>query len=152
MKELNGQLSDSTDQRAANQAFPWLLALGDWLVILLFVVVGQTDHNMLGMAALPSLLITTLSLAVPWTIVAVLLGGYRPQTAAGLVAWIGRCLTIWLVAAPLGLIVRALLRGQSTIILVFMIVLMGVGGLFIVGWRAIYWWWAARKRQTDQMG
>ncbi len=128
----------------STRAFPWLMAAGDWLVLLLFVLIGQRDHNITGAGAIPSLITTTLSVAIPWTLASLLLGGYRPQTAAGLWPWLGRVLTIWLVAAPLGLIIRALLRGQGAIPVPFMLVMIGVGGLFVLGWRALYWGWRNR--------
>lgn len=134
-----------TTVNITSHSFPWLLAAGDWLVLLLFVFIGQQDHSMTGAAATRSLLITTLSIGVPLTIVSLLLGGYRPDTAAGLWSWLGRVLIIWLIAAPLGLVIRALLRGQATIILVFMMVLLGLGGLFMLVWRAAYWWWTHRN-------
>lgn len=142
----------SSTINTTSRSFPWLLAIGDLLVLILFVVIGQEDHGMSGVAALPSLAITTLSIAIPWTIASVLLGGYRPETADGLWPWLGRVLTIWLIAAPIGLIIRALLRGQASIIVVFMAVLLGLGGLFILGWRAAYWWWLERNRDKASAG
>lgn len=128
----------------SSRSFPWLLALGDWLVLLIFVLIGQRDHNITGTGAIPSLITTTLSVAVPWTVAAVLLGGYRPETAVGLWPWLGRVLTVWLIAAPLGLIIRALLRGQGAIPVPFMLVMIGLGGLFMLAWRAGYWRWRNR--------
>lgn len=135
----------TTQLQSSSRAIPWWLAAGDWLVLLLFVFIGQRDHNITGAGAIPSLLTTTLSVAVPWTIVCVLLGGYRPDTAAGLWPWLGRVLTIWLIAAPLGLIIRALLRGQGAIPVPFILVMLGLGGLFMLAWRALAWWWHARR-------
>lgn len=123
----------------------WLLALGDWLALLIFCVIGETNHNMLSVEGLPSLFNTFFSLVVPWTIVAILMGGYHPEKAAGFWSWMGRSLSIWLIAAPLGLVIRALWRGQGVVVLVFMIVALSVGGLFILAWRAVYWWWLSRQ-------
>ena len=61
---------------AAQAARPlWWLFVGDWLVLLLFVFIGQRDHAISGPGALPSLLNTALSLAVPWTVAAFVLAG-----------------------------------------------------------------------------
>ena len=122
------------------------LPAGDWLALLLFVFIGQRDHNMSGPGTLSSLVITTLALAVPWTITAFLLGANRLPTGASLARWLGLCLTVWLVAAPIGLLIRALLRGQATISVPFMLVVMGLGGLFILGWRALYYYLHTRRR------
>jgi hypothetical protein len=124
----------------------WLLVV-DWLVLLLFVFIGQRDHNITGTAALPSLMATTQALAIPWTVVASAWGvagiARLADASSGGMArhdWFGRVLTAWLIAAPIGLIFRALGRGQSTISVPFMVVTLGVGGLFILVWRAIVWW------------
>lgn len=124
-----------------------VLILGDWLVLLLFVFIGQRDHNMSGPGTFTSLLITTVSLAIPWTVAAFLLGAYKLEDSLTLQRWLGRVLTAWLVAAPLGLLLRALLRGQGTITVPFMLVVMGLGGLFVLGWRGVYYWLANRRRR-----
>lgn len=120
---------------------PWLLA-GDWLIILLFVFIGQRDHDMAVIASLPSLTMTTLAVAVPWTVAAWPLGALRPPDAA--LPWFGRALAAWLIAAPLGLIIRALLRGQASIAVAFALVMLGLGGLFMLGWRVVAYWLSRR--------
>jgi len=124
---------------------PWWLFAGDWLVLLLFVFIGQRDHAISGPGALPSLLNTALSLAVPWTVVALLLGAYRLRPLPGWRLWLGRALNAWLVAAPLGLLLRALLRNQDAIPVIFILVATSIGGLMIVGWRVLAYWLASRR-------
>jgi len=124
---------------------PWLLA-GDWLLLLLFVFIGQRDHDMNIVGSLPSLFTTTLAVAAPWTVVAWLMGALRWPGGESWRPWFGRVAAAWLIAAPLGLILRALLRGQSSIPVPFMLVMLGLGGLFMLGWRAVVFWWARRAR------
>ena len=124
---------------------PWWLFVGDWLVLLLFVFIGQRDHAISGPGALPSLLNTALSLAVPWTVAAFVLGAYRLRPLPGWRVWLGRALNAWLVAAPLGLLLRALLRNQDAIPVIFILVATGIGGLMIIGWRALAYWLAVRR-------
>lgn len=131
-----------TDRSAAA-----ILAVGDWLVLLLFVFTGQRDHAISGPGAVNSLLVTTLSLALAFTAAAFLLGAYRIEPGLSWAQWLGRVLTSWLVAAPLGLIVRALLKGQDSIALPFMLVVMGLGGLFVIAWRAVFFWWRQRRQR-----
>jgi hypothetical protein len=130
--------------RSNRSLTPWLLA-GDWLVLLLFVFIGQRDHGMNVIGSVPSLLMTTLAVALPWTVAAWLLGALRSLAGAAWQAWLGRALAAWLIAAPLGLILRALLRGQASIPVPFMLVMIGLGGLFVLGWRALVYWWAGRR-------
>lgn len=123
----------------------WWLVIGDWLLLLLFVFIGQRDHDMVVVAALPSLFTTTLAVALPWTVAAFLLGAFRYHAGVGWAAWLGRVLTTWLVAAPIGLLLRALYRGQASIPVPFMLVLLGLGGLFMLGWRALAYWRLSRR-------
>jgi hypothetical protein len=113
-----------------------ILMIGDWLALLLFVFIGQRDHQITGPGALPSLLLTTFAIALPWTLAAAVLGAYRFDDGLTLQRWLGRAMNAWLVAAPLGLVLRALLRGQSAIAVPFMLVMLGLGGLFMLAWRA----------------
>ncbi|HOU42633.1 MAG TPA: DUF3054 domain-containing protein, partial [Promineifilum sp.] len=131
----------NTAPRASATGQPWWLLAGDWLVLLLFVFIGQRDHGIAGQGALASLLSTTISLVVAWTAVALVLGGYRLRPDPGWRVWLGRVANIWLVAAPLGLVLRALLRGQDAIPVIFILVALSIGGLMMVGWRAAAYWW-----------
>jgi hypothetical protein len=124
---------------------PWWLLVGDWLVLLLFVFIGQRDHAISGPGALPSMLNTAVSLGLPWTVAAFALGAYRLRPDPGWRVWLGRALNAWLVAAPLGLLLRALLRDQDAIPVMFILVATGIGGLMIIGWRALAYWLALRR-------
>ena len=123
---------------------PWLLT-GDWLILLIFVFTGQRDHDMSVVGSLPSLFTTTLAVALPWTVTAWLMGALRHPAGQPPAAWFGRVAAAWLITAPLGLILRALFRGQASIPVPFMLVMLGLGGLFVLGWRAAAYWWARRK-------
>ena len=131
--------------RAQSAGRPWWLLAGDWLVLLLFVFIGQRDHGIAGQGALTSYLGTSVSLIVCWTAAAALLGAYRLRPLPGWGPWLARALNAWLVGAPLGLVLRALLRGQDAIPVVFILVALSIGGLMMVGWRAIVYWWATRR-------
>ncbi len=126
-----------------NKFTPWLLA-GDLITLLLFVFIGQRDHEIALAGSLPSLLTTTLAVALPWTVAAWLLGALR-LPAGDWRPWFGHVLAAWLIAAPLGLILRALYRGQASIPVPFMLVMIGLGGLFVLAWRALAYWLAGRR-------
>ncbi len=123
----------------------WLL-LGDLAVLLLFVFIGQRDHDMSIVGSLPSLVTTTLAVALPWAAAAWLMGALRLPPDEGAKHWLGRALAAWLIAAPPGLLIRAMLRGQSSIAVPFMLVMLGLGGVFVLAWRAGVYWWTNRKK------
>lgn len=121
-----------------------VLILGDWLALALFVFIGQLDHEMVGANPLPRLLRTTAQLAIPWTILGLLLGAFRYSTN-----WrdfFGRFVVAWLAAAPLALLLRAYMQGQATIIVIFMTITMGLGGGFMLAWRLVYFLIRARRK------
>lgn len=122
-----------------------ILLAGDWLALALFVFLGQVDHDVVNAGRW---LMQTAVLAAPWTVVALILNAYGLPQDGALRAFLGRSLLAWLVAAPLGLVLRALLQGQSTIIVAFMLVTMGLGGLFLLAWRLIYYIIQARRARA----
>lgn len=130
-----------------------LLAGGDLLALLAFVLVGQADHQTLNTAnpllgALPNVI----SLAIPWLLLAVLLRAYpRGAAPATLPAFLGRSALAWVIAAPIGLAIRMLYLGRGGIPISFLLVTLAAGGLFLLGWRLIYWLvWLRPQRKTPQ--
>ena len=122
-----------------------LMIAGDWLALGLFVFLGQVDHDVLN---LPRLLLQSAILALPWTAIALLLNAYWLSESTALRAFLGRSLLAWLVAAPLGLMLRALILGLAAIPVAFMVVTMGLGGLFLLGWRAVFFLLRARRESA----
>lgn len=119
-----------------------VLLAGDWLALALFVFLGQVDHDVVDVGRW---LMQTVVLAAPWTVVALILNAHRLTEGSALQVFLGRSLLAWLVAAPLGLLLRALVQGQATIVVAFMLVTMGLGGLFLLGWRAVYYFIRSRR-------
>ena len=114
-----------------------ILILGDWLVLTLFVLIGQVDHEMVGANPLPRLLSTTAELAVALLAAGLLLGAFRYSNDWH--SFLGRFVVAWLVAAPLALLLRAYMHNQASIIVVFMTVAIGIGGGMLLAWRLVYW-------------
>lgn len=129
---------------------PWRkmgLLAGDWLALALFVFLGQIDHDLLGTYGLSRLLTTTIQLALPWTIIAPIMGAYRLGPDARRRSFLGRSLNAWLVAAPIALLLRAWLQGRTTIVVDFFLVTLGLGGGFLLGWRVILLLWVSREQR-----
>ena len=124
-----------------------ILVIGDLVALLLFVLVGQADHGTVNAAnpllgALPNVV----SLAVPWLIIAWLLRAYpRGGAAPALPGFLGRSALAWVIAVPIGLVIRMAWLGRGGVPIPFLVVTLLVGGLFLLGWRLIYWLVAMRK-------
>lgn len=122
-----------------------ILLAGDWLALALFVFIGQLEHELVAANPLPGLLLSTAVLILPWTVVVLLWGAFRLPTGARDWSFFGRFFTAWLVAGPLALLLRAYLRGQATIIVIFMAITLGLGGLFLLGWRLLFFYLTTRQ-------
>ncbi len=127
---------------------PSSLILGDVIALLLFVLVGQADHNTVNSAnPLGGWLLLGSYFIVPWLVAGWRLGAFKGDYASCPYAVLTRALNTWLVAAPLGILLRALAIGEMMIPLPFILAAMTFGGLFVLVWRLLFfvlWRWARR--------
>lgn len=116
-----------------------LLLLGDLLALLVFVYIGERDHGTID-AAHP--IWGVLSVSAPFVLVWLLagwwLGAFRWEDDLTLSRFLARSLHVWLLAAPLAVLLRALLLGRAVIPTSFMLATLGFGGLFVLGWRLVF--------------
>ena len=133
---------------------PLILLAGDVLILLAFVIVGQRDHNLVDpVHPVLGVLARTAEFAGPWLIAGWLLGAFKgPGDHEGrpyVVSLLARSLNAWLVAAPLGILARAFDLGHVTVIRIFMVITLSLGGALLLGWRlafALIWGRLARKK------
>ncbi len=125
-----------------------ILLGGDWLTLTIFVLWGQIEHGLLSNTDfLPRLLTTTAVMIFPWTVIGWLWGAYQLEEGLGWRLFLGRALTTWLISAPLMLVLRAFLRGQAVIMVIFVLIALGLGGVMMLGWRLVYYrWWLRVSR------
>jgi hypothetical protein len=118
-----------------------ILAVGDLLALLAFVLVGQADHSTINTAnpllgALPNVV----PLAGAWLVIAWLLRAFpRGTQQPKLAAFLGRSALAWVIAAPIGLALRMLWLDRGGIPIPFLLVTLAAGGLFLLGWRLVFW-------------
>jgi hypothetical protein len=97
------------------------------------------------------LAVTVGPLLLTWLLSAAALGAWRfPLPLRLRVVW-GRSLAAWLVAAPLGLLLRALLSGSATLVVVFVLVTLSLGGTLLLAWRSLALWLAYGRRSQGAM-
>lgn len=125
--------------RSILQASRLILLFGDLVALILFVYIGQRDHELLNAEnPLLGILMTTIEFAIPWLLAAILLNAYPPTNRTSLRTILGNALVAWLVAAPLGLLLRAYILNRAIIPTSFFAATLFFGGLFIFIWRLIY--------------
>lgn len=114
-----------------------VLALGDGLLIALFVGLGEVRHA----GTVPAGIETFAQFGIGWLLVAVAAGVYAPDALTTPRAAVGRGVAAWVVAAIIAQLVRLLMAPGSVIQPTFVLVSIGFGGIFIGGWRLV----AARR-------
>ncbi|HSM55461.1 MAG TPA: DUF3054 family protein [Candidatus Sulfomarinibacteraceae bacterium] len=132
-----------TDETRRGRAL--VLLAGDWLALGLFVFLGQLEHSLLDENGVARFLRSAAELVLPWTVVALLMRAHLWPAGQTVTGFLARSLNTWLVAAPLALLIRALLRDQATIPVLFILVMLGLGGLFLLAWRTLYVIWKRRR-------
>jgi len=158
---------------------PLILLVGDLIAVAVFIVIGQRDHNLVNEAnPVLGVLMTTAEFAVPWAVAGWLLGAFRmgDHVGAGLApaqgdrplrfaagtfgkgrpyaSFLARSLNTWLVAAPIGILIRSYALGRAVIPTIFLVTTLGFGGTFVLGWRAVFalvWWWVGRKAVSPRL-
>jgi len=123
------------------------------IALALFVYIGQRDHELVNPdQPLLGVLLTAAEFAVPWVVAGWLLGAYPRGDEVGTRSLLVRSLNTWLVAAPLGVLIRALVLGRAVIPTMFVVAAMGLGGAMVLGWRLVFvlaWGVLVHRQQPD---
>jgi len=118
---------------------PLLIVLGDLIALLLFVYIGQRDHGLVDTEnQIQGLLWAGWAFALTWVIAAVLLRALPNAATLSARSLLANGLNAWLVAAPLGVLLRAYFLGRAVIPTSFLAATLGFGGLFVLGWRVLF--------------
>ena len=118
---------------------PLLILLGDLIALLLFVYIGQRDHGLVDAESpLQGLLWASWAFALAWVIAAALLRALPDAATLSARSLLANGLNAWLVAAPLGVLLRAYFLGRAVIPTSFLAATLAFGGLFVLGWRLVF--------------
>jgi hypothetical protein len=123
-----------------------VLAIGDLIALVIFAIIGRASHEELStQAPLLAVLNTAAPFMLSWLLVGMVLGMYRGKALYPLTRVIWRTLLAGIVAAPLGVVFRALWLGTQ-VVWVFMAVATVFSTLALLVWRVIWsrvrrWWW-----------
>jgi hypothetical protein len=121
---------------------PFILLTGDVIALLLFVFAGQRDHELVDPnQPVVGVILAALPFLPAWIVAGAWLGAFRFELddhKSRPYAFLGRALNAWLVAAPFGIVLRALILGRAVIPTLFVIAAAGFGGLFLLAWRCLF--------------
>lgn len=132
-------MSVSPRNTSLPEPFPKLLALlafGDLLMLLLFVVIGRISHGMTS-----DWLVNVLRIATPfvvgWGVAAWVVGAYRPGLWREPARFLARSAAAWLAANGLAFLLRFFVM-QDRITLPFALTSVAFTGLFLLAWRVLF--------------
>ena len=124
-----------------------MLAAGDALAFMVFAALGRASHSeAAGIAAILQIAETAAPFAIGWFVVAPFAGAYRAELTQQPRLMLARSALAWLLAWPIGLLLRALIR-QSTIPLSFAIVTLITNMLILLGWRGVFAWLSGKGKR-----
>lgn len=122
------------DTRAVRRYLP-----GDILAIAAFVVAGEVSHGIDPITQGEVVVDTLLPFLIGWVLIAPLLGGYAVGTLDDPVVAITSVIPAWLVADGIGQVLRDTSSFHGSADPIFYLVVAGVGGALLVGWRGLAW-------------
>lgn len=129
-----------------------VLGTGDLLVILSFVWIGRSNHE-LSLADVIAGLSTALPFIIGWYLITPWFGLYRREISQSGRKWIPRFLVAWAIAGPLSLVLRTLFLGRplsSSIVPGFAAIALGYIGLVMPAWRLGYIWWVGHRATAKE--
>ena len=125
----------------------YILIAGDCLALFLFIFSGQRSHATAEMPGMRTV-VQALTLALPWIVLALWQGGTNVE--GSLSSFLKKSFEIWLAAGPLGVLLRAVVLKHDVIATNFMLVALVFGGLFLLGWRTLFWFgWKYRNDRNS---
>lgn len=129
--------------------FPWILAAGDVAALLVFIFIGQRDHQ--TYTGIRDLIQSTVIFALPWLLVGWQLDSFPPMADKNPTYLLQSGLVTWLGAAPLGILLRAYVMDKVIIPRAFLTATYVFGGLMILGWRLVFgitWHLSNKQKET----
>lgn len=126
-------------------AQPFILVLGDLLAFLLFGALGRASHGL--EVTLGTAIGAAYPFALAWLGMGLLLGAFRPARVARPLQAVKWAWITWVVAWPVGLLLRSLIL-QRPAPWTFGLVVLGTNLLILGLWRAGYAWVAGRQART----
>lgn len=126
------------DRMKVSRKISWLVGIGDFVLLLVFAYGGEVTHDL----AFPdSLILSILQAALPFALVwfptVFAIGALTDPRALRRSVVVVRTVGAWLIAAPLGIVFRALIINRSVIPLAFLLVTYALGIAFFLGWRVL---------------
>ena len=123
-----------------------ILVVGDIVIFAFFSFAGRETHASGDPNLLVNALPTLLTFIVVWFVIAALGRVYRSGVIANPRSAAWRTLIAWLIAAPIAIVLRALLLSRTAIPWQFVAVTIGLVGALLLLWHGGLAWFLKRRR------
>ena len=122
----------------AEKTWRYSLIIGDLMALILFVWIGQTDHGTTNISnPILGVIKASWEFALMWLLIGWPLEAFPHFKDWTVRTLLSRPLVAWLVAAPLGLLLRSLVLNRLNIPSLFLAATLGFGILFLWTWRLL---------------
>jgi len=132
MSNVDGLLGS----RVARSSGTAKLALGDLLVIVGFLIVGELNHDVNPVESPLVVADTIAPFLAGWIVAALVVGAYAPGATRTVKTSVTRVSATWIIAAAIGLALRSTSYFHGSSPWTFALVITGIGVAFLAAWRA----------------
>lgn len=120
-----------------------VLVIADIVLLLVFAFIGQQEHH--TYTGPLSLLRTAAPFIITWAVLGFVAGLYKLDTYRSVGSMLKRTLPVWLITAPVAILLRMQIEQETTFPVPFMIVSYITTFILLIGWR-FYVVWSVKRR------
>jgi hypothetical protein len=131
-----------------NKKPQFLLSLGDVVIFLFFAFTGRETHAPGDANLIVNALPTLLTFLIVWFAIAMLGGVYRSGVITHPRSALLRTLIAWIIAAPIAILIRAIILSRTAIPWQFVAVTLGLVGMLLLLWHGGTAWFLARRKSV----
>jgi hypothetical protein len=123
-----------------------IVILGDVVIFSFFAFMGRETHAPGDANLIVNALPTLLAFLTVWFVIAAAGRVYRSGVIANSRSAVLHTLIAWIIAAPIAIVVRAILLSRAAIPWQFVAVTLGLVGTLLLVWHGGLAWYLARRR------
>ncbi len=125
-----------------------LLIGGDIIIFMFFAFTGRETHALGDANLIVNALPTLLTFLIVWFAIAAMGRVYRSPVIVNIRSAVLHTLIAWIIAAPIAIVVRAILLSRTAIPWQFVAVTLGLVGSLLLVWHGGLAWYLARSQTS----
>jgi hypothetical protein len=122
-----------------------MLILGDIVIFMFFAFTGRETHAPGDANVIVNALPTLFTFLIVWAAIALVGGVYRSGVITQPRSALLHTLIAWIIAAPIAIVIRAIILSRTAIPWQFVAVTMGLVGTLLLVWHGGYAWYRTRR-------